>query len=441
MENEDILEKTKEATVYSALYNQAPNEELGITQEYNKANRDRLWDSTKSKNKYKEKVFGDKKTYYEPISGNVLHKNQNAAQRKYHMKNSQGENKSTKWTSHSAEVDHREPIKELHSIYKKNPFLKDSDLKNTVNKECNYQIISKHDNISKGAKSNFLAKNHINMNACAAKNVANEFMSGAQSTLAASAIPLTVEAVNTLCKVADGEKTIDEASKEIGKNVVDVATVGGCNVLLLDAINSPLKNCNNPLLSNISGAELGQIVAVAMVIKDTAVKYINGEIEEKEFLGEVVTRTTTMAVAATIGQIVGNSIAPGVGGVVGEVVATMITTIACSAITSFYNTYKGLDNYKLKESQIRRLESEALKEMENQRNKFRSLIEREYKHWDEEIQSGFDMMLSNACEATFNIQGVTEGLDRILAVFGKGVRFKSIEEYEAQLDMPLRLGF
>ena len=33
--------------------------EMGITQEYTKENRDKLWDSAKGKAEYKEKVFGD----------------------------------------------------------------------------------------------------------------------------------------------------------------------------------------------------------------------------------------------------------------------------------------------------------------------------------------------------------------------------------------------
>ena len=38
-------------------------------------------------------------------------------------------------------------------------------------------------------------------------------------------------------------------------------------------------------------------------------------------------------------------------------------------------------------------------------------------------------------------QGITDGIDKILSVFGKSVLFKNINEYKSQLDMPLKLNF
>lgn len=88
--------------------------EMGITQEYTKENRDKLWDSTKGKAEYKDKVFGDRQTIEDPISGKTLHRDQQAAQNKYHMKNGDGENVSTKWAEHSAETDHINALKDIH---------------------------------------------------------------------------------------------------------------------------------------------------------------------------------------------------------------------------------------------------------------------------------------------------------------------------------------
>ena len=72
-----------ESVVLSSNASQVANSELGITQEYNKANRDRLWASQKGKANFKEKQFGDRNTYEDAVSGKTLHKSQNAAQNKY----------------------------------------------------------------------------------------------------------------------------------------------------------------------------------------------------------------------------------------------------------------------------------------------------------------------------------------------------------------------
>lgn len=306
-------------------------------------------------------------------------------------------------------------------------------------------------------KATEIAKQTTNM----AKSASGSFVTGATDTLVKSAIPLTAEAVRKLCKVANGEESLGDAAKEMGKVVVDVAVAGGTNKLVLDVVNSQLRNSKNAVFSKLANSnQVAQIVTVAMIVKESAVKYINGEIDGKEFIDEVGVKGATMVagmiggsiggeIGAILGGIAGTVALPGVGTaagvvagkVIGEILGTIITTVACSAIVSVYNTSKHLNDYKLKESQIRKLETEALKEMENQRDKFKSIVEREHKYWDEEIQNGFNMILSSACKQTFNLQGVTDGLDKILALFGKSVAFKNLDEYEAQLDMPLKLSF
>lgn len=484
--NKDSDNMATEAMKNLGMMEQQANSNLGITYEYNEENRRKLWDSKKGKEDYKDKVFGDKETYVDPISGKVLHRSKKAAQNKYHMKNSEGENTSTKWAAHSAETDHINALKDVHDVAKHNPFLSDSDFKEIMNSDENYRILSKKDNTSKGEQSDWkvitdknngmssearvqMAKEKVGSDIAlqgkfavrTVENIGKEFATGAKDTLVKLAIPLTAEAVRKLCKVANGEESLGDAAKEMGKVVVDVAVAGGTNKLVLDVVNSQLRNSKNAVFSKLANSnQVAQIVTVAMIVKESAVKYINGEIDGKEFIEEVGVKGATMVagmiggsiggeIGAILGGIAGTVALPGVGTaagvvagkVIGEILATIITTVACSAIVSVYNTSKHLNDYKLKESQIRKLETEALKEMENQRDKFKIIVEREHKYWDEEIQNGFNMILSSACEQTFNLQGVTDGLDKILALFGKSVAFKNLDEYEAQLDMPLKLSF
>ena len=458
------------------------NNGLGITQDYNKENRDRLWDSTERKADYKEKVFGDKQTYKDPVSGKTLHKSQKAAQKKYHMKNKDGENISSKWAEHVAETDHINSIKSVHDVAKHNPFLTDDDFKEIINSDENYRILSKSDNASKGEKSDrkFLkdkkgeistegkiqiAKEKLSSDVAlnakfAAKTIQNaghEFVSGVSDTLVNSTIPLTTEAVRKMIKVAQGEESLGDAAKDMGKITINVAVAGGKNRLLMDVVTHELSNSKSTVLKNfVNSSEFAQIIAVAAIVQESAIRYLNGEIDGKEFVDEVGEKGTVLVVGiiggqvgremgGIIGSIIGTSMLPvigtGVGMIVGEILGTIITTIACSAITMIFHTRKHLNDYKLKESQIKRLESDALKEMKNQRLKFREIVEREYKVWDETIQKGFDQILRCACEETYNLQGVTEGLDSILSVFGKEVAFKNLHDYEKQLDMPLKLRF
>lgn len=468
------------------MMEQKYNNKLGITQEYNKENRNKLWDSQKRKSDYKDKVFGDKQTYVDPISGKVLHKSQKAAQNKYHMKNSKGENISKKWAKYSAETDHINALKDVHDKIKHNPFLSNDDFKEIMNSDDNYKILSKKDNTSKGERNEWdiiidknndnssgvrlkMAKEKIGSDVAlqgkfavrTAENIGKEFTVGAKDSLINSAIPLTVEAISKLCKVANGEENLGDATKEMSKVVVDVAIVGGSSRLVLDAVKLQLSKSKNEIFLKLANGNIvAQLVTVSMIVKESAVRYINGEIDEKEFIDEVGIKGASMVAAiiggtaggeigAIIGGVSGTVVFPGIGTVagvafgkvIGEILGAIITTVACGTIVSFYNTSKHLNDYKLKESHIRKLEKEALNEMEKQRNIFKCIVERENKYWDEEIQNGFNMIICNACENAFNLQGVTDGLEKILILFGKSVAFRNLDEYETQLNMPLKLKF
>ena len=369
---------------------------------------------------------------------------------------------------------------------KHNPFLSDSDFKEIINSEENYRILSKSFNTSKKDKNDWqiildknnglstearveLAKQKVKADvvlqgkfaARTAQNVGAEFATGAKDALVSSAIPLVVESVSKLVEVAKGEKTIDEAAQDVGKVAVDVAVVGGADRVIFQTLNYTMLTSQNEVLQNISkSGELGQIIAVAAIVKDSAVKYINGEIDGKEFVSEGGEKGVTM-VAGMIGGQVGKEIGVLIGGglagiaagtvgavagshagaVIGQILGTMITTVACSAIISVYNVSKSLDEYKLKERQVKRLEADALKEMAAQREKFCEIVSRENHEQKKEIQEGFDMIMSNACKEAYCLDGVTEGLDKILAVFGKSVKIKTMEQYEAQLNTTLKLSF
>ncbi len=283
---------------------------------------------------------------------------------------------------------------------------------------------------------------------------------GAKEALENSVVFLTAESVRQLCLVANGDKKLDEAVSDIGSVTIDVALTQG--------VNQVIKISNNEILLKIAGSnEIKQIINVALIVKDTAIAYINGEINEKEFISQVGQKGTVMVtgmiggkiggdIGVIIGSISGTAALPGfgtaggaiAGKIIGEVFGTIITTIACSAIITVlnatktvFNTSKHINDYKLKENQIKKIESDALNEMSNQRNKLREIFVKEYSYWDDEIQGGFDMIMVNACQQTYSIQGVTEGIDRILSIFDKKVAFNSINEWEAQVGSKLVLKF
>lgn len=287
----------------------------------------------------------------------------------------------------------------------------------------------------------------------ATRFASNSFMSGAKETLINSAIPLTSEAVRKMCKVASGEESFEDAAKDMAKTVVDVAVVGGTKKLVVDVINNQLNNSNNVLLNKLANSSsVSKLVGVAVIVNESAVKYINGEIDAQQFIDEVGEKGVNMvasmiagSVGKEIGKIVGAAVGtiiiPGIGtaagAVVGEILGTIITTVACSTLVSFYHTAMHFEDYKIQQKEFDLLVENANKEIRYQREVFKNIVEREYKHWDEEFDKGFQIIVDNLNDA----EGVARGLDTILNVFGKKVAFKTVDEYKAQLNRTLVLSY
>lgn len=451
---------------------QTPNSYLGVNQKYDRSNYDNQYAHRKFKDKAFENKQGDIKKTAIDENGKLVYRYKDDAKARFGDK---------KGELAVADADHIDALKSIHERHKHNPFLLDNDIKEVGNRESNFQLMKASENRSKQESSDFIegvkegntkkaikgltaqAETDLLIAQRTTQNVGREFVTGATDALVNSAIPLTTEAVRKLIDVAQGKETLNDAAKEMGKTTVNVAVVGGTNKLVVDVLSSQLSNSSSTVLKEIANSnQVAQIITVALIVQESAVKYINGEIDAKEFVDEVGVKGATMVagmiggqvgreiggmIGATIGTVaipipgVGTGVGYVTGKVIGQVLGVIITTVACSAIVAVYNTSKHLNDYKLKESQIRRLEQDALKEMENQRCTFREIVKGEYQVWDETIQSGFEQILRSACEEIYNLQGVTEGLDKILSLFGKQVKFSTMEEYENQLDMPLKLSF
>lgn len=236
--------------------------------------------------------------------------------------------------------------------------------------------------------------------------------------------------------------------------------VGGARRLIVDQANFMMANSGNPLFQKIaSSGQIGQITAVALIVADSAERYLNGEIDGREFVAEIGEKGTMMVagmIGGEIGSEIGTFLGLAAGGlvgaaagkVIGKVLGTVITTAACSgiilvssAVKDIRETAKHLDDYRKKERELAMIRTEALAEMERQREKFRAICAEEFGRWDETFAEGFDRIMESACEGVYSAKGVAEGLDEILRIFGRSVRFGTVEEYEAQLDSALVLQF
>lgn len=446
------------------------NPNLGITQEYNKVNRDKLWDSPEAKKSYKEALYNGKKEYVDPISGNTLLSSQTAAQNKYHKKNSSGENVSSAWAKYSPETDHIISLKRLHRRLKKNPFLSNADFKEIANNKNNHRVLSKALNGSKGEKSdiqiafdikqNFSIKGRSTLitetinaeihmaSAISAKtlqNVGNEFTSGAAVALEASAIPLMVCCVQNICQVASGEKTMQEAAKDMGELAGKIAVFGGGRQLATDIV-AAANNAGSELLKNAlaKSNEITQIISITLLVKDSFIKLINSEISGTEFFEEIGEKGVEL-ISGTIGSLVGSAamtallpatMAAGPAALLvaaGSFVCAIVISTVCTEIYRYTaklrKYFLDIDKkHKEKMACINRIANEAITEIQHQQTVLKTMITTTFKDWDKQFEFGFNNILEAAYNNNFEL--LSSGLNTILNVFGETVMFKTMDEFD-----------
>lgn len=256
------------------------------------------------------------------------------------------------------------------------------------------------------------------------------FTEGAKQSIAASAVPLTVEAVRRLCKVTNGEEDLSNVVVDTAKDFGQIAIVGGAKNIAIDSVSVVLKKAGKEKLDMLlKSNEAAKIIAVTMVVKDSVVKYINGEIDGKEFLDEVEEQGAVM-IAGSIGAIAGRLLIP--IPVVGEMIGSFIVSTVCVKLYKRYNNlkqqYKNIEAYKKRESEVNKLCSEALAEIRNQQDKLKELINNKYKQLDEVVNQSFKYIY----DGTVNneVELIAEGIEKMLQIFAGHVKFKTYEEFD-----------
>ena len=316
------------------------NTQAGAVTEYNATTRKKLFDDGRKKAEFRDAAFKGKETMDCPITGEKLHRKHSMARRKY----------KSKYAKHAAETDHIIPLEKVHKMASKNPFLNDGDIKRIANKKYNYEVASKSFNASKGAATNsdvvkgrkqtkvaptdegrktlvrnerkaklFIATDIV---ATTTLHAGQEFAVGAKESIEGSAIPLALMVYNHICAVRRGDETAGDATKDMGKALLSIGSIGGINQVAKTALAQ-----SNPswLKAFVDHNAIPQLWGICLVMSDSVKAFGAGEIDAKEFSKQLLTKSAGLLggqVAGNIGASIGSAVCPGAGSVAGFVVGS-----------------------------------------------------------------------------------------------------------------------
>ena len=445
---------------------------MGNSSEIERKDLDDTGKRNNNKNSYKNRYFEGKRVATDEYSGETIYysykgKNNTTSQRHY-------------TTQKTANVDHIKPIDKVRAKYKKDidsGKITKEQLREITNSDYNLALTSERRNKAKGGKSNLeylkdqltieniksgnienfntsftMIQKQIQADTAIAYNVESyklnnfvgdkfnvnqevltEFTQNSSCAVASGAgaafMSMTVSAVNNIVLIATEKKDVQQA-------VIDIATDTGVSFfsatgldLLQYSLRKSADKISSNAIKNILTKDLPiQEISSAVMIGGSIVRFINDEINAEECLTEIIMNG--------IGSLA-YSLGMAIGGPAGAIVSTIVVGQINSIILEYQNMIK------LNEAQNKRvleIKSKAMQEMEKQQLDFKLAVEKAG-CWDKNIKEGFEEIIRFSCEESYDLECVTNGLDKILSVYGKRVKFKTLEEYEKQLEQPLILRF
>lgn len=408
-----------ESAVHSA---KEASEKYKTSEQYDR----NLYDSQKAKRKYKNSIFGNKQTIVDK-NGNVLHKNQQAARNKY------GDNK---YTNHSSDVDHIVPLKTQHKYAKHNGLLNDSDIKEIANNSDNLQILSAHENRSKGSNEDADLKTKIKASmslhkAYAKRSVENAaeifHESGVNGAIAAGQMTVATSGITNIVALINGEKTVDEAVCDVAKDGVKSTATGYLIAGSTTTVAQAFSKSSNELVKLLTDANVsGKIIATVITTYDTVERYAKGEITTNQCMLELGEKGSVLATSG-YSMMVGQAVIPipVVGAAIGALVGASLTSGIYKSLTSC------LQKNEIEYQEMQRVIDECNAIAEEER-RYRAELEQYLEQYFKDYRYCFSTALSaiDSAFASGDVDGVISGANQITKKLGGNVYYENFDEFK-----------
>ncbi len=277
--------------------------------------------------------------------------------------------------------------------------------------------------------------------------VGMEFIEDAGETISNSAFPFMVLGVQNIFEVASGQKTFEEAEKEMKISAAEIVlTDGGVKIVkkaVLEAGERLGSNFIKKLVANSN--EISQVIAIGNLVFQSFVKLVNDEISGTEFFDEIGEKGVSLA-GDLIGSIVGGGIAnallpatmaAGPAGIIigaSVIVGSMVMSTICTGIYRYTqnlrdNCLAKENDYRNKLARINHIADMAILEIQFQQQELKRMIDDQSAKWAESFDVGFRNMLESMLNNDF--EQMSDGINHILNVFGEAVLFKNMDEFDS----------
>ncbi|MBR1419021.1 MAG: hypothetical protein IJ576_08670, partial [Synergistaceae bacterium] len=357
-----------------------------------------------------------------------------------------------KWAEHASEMDHTDPLKNIHDRHHNDAWSTEADIKEVGNRRENIAGLSKHNNAAKGAKSNqeFAEKNKkLGAKGRAAaiergqaaqaesdnlllgrkfKNIVSTGHSaGLAGAKAAGLAGLGVSGIKNIVAVAKGEKDAVDAVLDTGKDALLSAGGGYIASGGMTVLQQTFSKSSNQLIQSLTKSNIvGGTIAAIMTFGSTVSSFAAGDISTEDFileLGDKGAGFLSGSAGAAIGQMA--IPIPVVGAAIGSLIGYALSSEYYSQLV---NAIKASQFAHERRIRIERECEEAIKAMQEYRAEFEKFAARWFADYAKSFKSAFDEM-DRALFAD-DINGFIAGANSITLKLGGKPAFKNMNEFE-----------
>ena len=202
----------------------------------------------------------------------------------------------------------------------------------------------------------------------------------------------------------------------------------------INTANQALKQSGIKLLQQTAKTNMvANAVAMGFMVKDSVVSWVDGKLNDEEFVEQIARKGTLLAaqsmgaviVAEQLGKAIGTTVIP--IPVVGAIIGGIAASVACECMFSLMDAAKN-HIVEDKRNLVAKIASEALEEMNYQRKILQEYLEDEKLVFERNICYGFDAIIDGMYKNDAN--AIAGGLNVILGNFDKKVAFATEKEFD-----------
>lgn len=283
--------------------------------------------------------------------------------------------------------------------------------------DVNIKIEVESTKIRRNLQSNMQSKSMKNLIEAVGANTTKSIQTG----VSAAMVSLTVSSLNNLSYVASGKKDIKSALRDISSDTANSAVSAAGLDATQKIISGIADKAGAKQLASITKQQLPVAeIALANMVIGSVSRYLDGEISGEDCVIEILLNGAG-TYAYQLGMLI--------GGPAGAVVTSVVVTQIANTIVEYRQMKKIA---AAREAEINNVLREAMHEIICQRTAIKAYFDAERHRWDDAIDNGFALILSSALDQ--NSDGITDGLNMILALFNQQVLFPTTESFIQALE-------